>query len=87
MATSQAAVTPAWQRTGIDVAMGVGGSPGGRDNGSCAEVPGRRFNVDCGHRDDEERQYAQDHHLDLDQVLTGETDLVKGDNVFFAATA
>ncbi len=36
-------------------------------------------------RDDAEREYAQEHGLDLEQILTIE-DLVRSDNVFFAAT-
>jgi fructose-1,6-bisphosphatase II len=36
-------------------------------------------------RDDEERQFALEHGLDLEQVLSTE-DLVDSDDVFFAAT-
>jgi fructose-1,6-bisphosphatase II len=73
--------------TGIDLLLGVGGTPEGII-AACAMkcldgvIQGRLWP-----RDDEERQRAVDagHNLDPDFVL-GTNDLVNGDDVFFVAT-
>ena len=76
------AVTPG---TGVDMLVGVGGTPEGV-LGACAlkclggELIGRLIA-----RDETERRAILDAGFDLDRVLTTE-DLVAGDNVFFAAT-
>jgi fructose-1,6-bisphosphatase II len=70
---------------GVDLLMGVGGTPEAvlaacalRCSG--AEIFGRLYA-----RHDEERRAALDFGHDLDRVLTTK-DLVRGENVFFAAT-
>jgi fructose-1,6-bisphosphatase II len=71
--------------TGVDLLIGTGGTPEGV-LAACAlrclggEILGRLVT-----RDDDERRAALDAGYDLDAVLTT-TDLVSGDNVFFAAT-
>jgi fructose-1,6-bisphosphatase II len=76
------AVTPG---TGVDMLVGVGGTPEGV-LGACAlkclggELIGRLIS-----RDDDEKRAILDAGYDLDRVLTTD-DLVSGDNVFFAAT-
>lgn len=76
------AVTPG---TGVDMLVGVGGTPEGV-LGACAlrclggELIGRLIA-----RDEDEKRAILDAGYDLDRVLTT-TDLVSGDNVFFAAT-
>ena len=76
------AVTPG---TGVDLLVGVGGTPEGV-LGACAlkclggELIGRLVA-----RDEDERRAILDAGFDLDRVLTTD-DLVAGDNVFFAAT-
>jgi fructose-1,6-bisphosphatase II len=71
--------------TGIDLLLGVGGTPEGIIT-ACAMkaldgvIQGRLWPTD-----DEERQKAVDAGLDLDAVLVTD-DLVAGDDVFFVAT-
>jgi fructose-1,6-bisphosphatase II len=76
------AVTPG---TGVDLLVGIGGTPEGV-LAACAlrclggEIIGRLIA-----RDEAERRAALDAGYDLKQILTT-SDLVSGDNVFFAAT-
>jgi fructose-1,6-bisphosphatase II len=81
----QAAITTAIHGNGIDVLFGIGGSPEAVTT-ACA-MAALRGEIQCKlwPRDDSERQYAADHGLDLDQVLTTR-DLVDSDDTFFAAT-
>ncbi len=71
--------------TGVDVLVGIGGTPEGV-LAACALkcMEGVMFGR-LWPRDDEERRAALAAGYDLDQVLTID-DLVRGDNVFFAAT-
>jgi fructose-1,6-bisphosphatase II len=79
------AITAARPGTGIDLLMGIGGTPEGII-AACAmkcldgTIQGRLWPTD-----DEERQRAVDAGHDLDQVLTTD-DLVSGDDCFFVAT-
>jgi fructose-1,6-bisphosphatase II len=81
------AIMAARQGTGIDLLLGVGGTPEGII-AACAMkcldgvIQGRLWPTD-----DEERQKALDagHDLDPDHVLTTD-DLVRGDDCFFVAT-
>ena len=80
-----AAISTATEDTGIDVLLGVGGSPEAVITACALKCLGGEIQCKCWPRDDSERQYAADHGLDLNQVL-GPNDLVASDNVFFAAT-
>jgi fructose-1,6-bisphosphatase II len=82
----QAAIATAIHGNGIDIMLGIGGSPEAVTT-ACA-MAALRGEIQCKlwPRDDSERQYAHDHGHDLDQVLTTR-DLVDSDNTFFAATA
>jgi fructose-1,6-bisphosphatase II len=79
------AIMAARPGTGVDMLIGIGGTPEGVI-AACAlkcldgVMFGRLYP-----RDESERRAAVELGYDLDQVLTAE-DLVKGDNVFFAAT-
>ena len=79
------AIMAAREGTGVDVMIGTGGTPEGVI-AACAlkcldgVIFGRLFP-----RDDDERGAALEQGYDLDQVLAID-DLVKGDNVYFAAT-
>ena len=79
------AIMAARQGTGIDLLMGVGGTPEGII-AACAMkcldgvIQGRLWP-----KDDEERERAIDAGHDLDRVLLTD-DLVTGDDVFFVAT-
>jgi fructose-1,6-bisphosphatase II len=81
----QAAIATAIHGNGIDIMLGIGGSPEAVTT-ACA-MAALRGEIQCKlwPRDDSERQYAHDHGHDLDQVLTTR-DLVDSDNTFFAAT-
>jgi fructose-1,6-bisphosphatase II len=70
---------------GADVLIGVGGTPEGVI-GACAVkcLDGAMFGR-LWPRDDDERRRALDAGYDLEQVLTTD-DLVRGENIFFAAT-
>jgi fructose-1,6-bisphosphatase II len=79
------AITAARPDTGIDLLLGVGGTPEGIIAAcamKCLEgtIQGRLWPTD-----DEERQRALDAGHDLDRVLTTD-DLVSGDDCFFVAT-
>ncbi|CAL9436838.1 Fructose-1,6-bisphosphatase class 2 [Streptomyces sp. enrichment culture] len=71
--------------TGIDLLLGVGGTPEGIISACAVKCLGGTIQGKLWPKDDEERQRAVDAGHDLDRVLTTD-DLVSGDNVFFAAT-
>ncbi|RME10664.1 MAG: class II fructose-bisphosphatase [Ardenticatenia bacterium] len=71
--------------TGVDVLMGIGGTPEGVVAAAALKCLGGGIEGKLWPRNDEERAWAEEHGYDLNQVL-GINDLVKGDNVFFAAT-
>jgi fructose-1,6-bisphosphatase II len=79
------AIMAARAGTGVDVLVGIGGTPEGVI-AACAMkcLDGALFGR-LWPRDESERRRALEQGYDLDKVLTVE-DLVAGDNVFFAAT-
>jgi fructose-1,6-bisphosphatase II len=79
------AIAAAQPGTGVDLLMGVGGTPEGVLSASALKCVGGALQGKLWPRDDEERQELIDAGYDLDQVLTTD-DLVGGDEVFFAAT-
>jgi len=81
----QGAITTAIHGNGIDIMFGIGGSPEAVTS-ACA-MAALRGEIQCKlwPRDDSEREYAREHELDLDQVLSTR-DLVNSNNTFFAAT-
>jgi fructose-1,6-bisphosphatase II len=78
-------VSTAIEETGIDVLLGVGGSPEAVITAAALKCLGGEIQCKLWPRDERERQYAADCGRDLQAVLTME-DLVKSDNVFFSAT-
>jgi fructose-1,6-bisphosphatase II len=79
------AIMAAREGTGVDVAVGIGGTPEGVITACALKcLDGVMFGR-LWPRDDQERRAALDQGYDLDKVLTID-DLVAGDNVFFAAT-
>src|SRR4029453_563322 len=80
------AIMAAREGTGVDMLVGIGGSPPGAVIAACALkcLEGAMFGG-LWPRDDEERRAALEAGYDLDKVLDID-DLVRGDNVFFAAT-
>ena len=71
--------------TGVDLLLGVGGTPEGIIAAAAIKCLGGVIQGILHPRDDAERSRALDAGLDLDQVLTTD-DLVSSDDVFFAAT-
>jgi fructose-1,6-bisphosphatase II len=71
--------------TGIDLLWGIGGTPEGVLAAAAFKCLGGQFQGRLWPRDDDERAAAEAAGYDVEQVLTTD-DLVKGDNVFFAAT-
>jgi fructose-1,6-bisphosphatase II len=79
------AIAAARPESGVDLLMGVGGTPEGVLSASALKCVGGALQGKLWPRDDEERQQLIDAGYDLDRVLTTD-DLVGGDDVFFAAT-
>ncbi len=76
------AVTPG---TGVDLLVGTGGTPEGVLAACALRCLGGKFLGQLIARDDEEERAILNAGYSLERILTT-TDLVSGDNVFFAAT-
>ena len=79
------AVMAAREGTGIDLLIGIGGTPEGVITACAMKCMGGTIQGKLWPKDAEERQRALDAGHDLDRVLLTD-DLVTGDNVFFVAT-
>ena len=79
------ALMTAWPESGVDMLMGVGGSPEGVISACALKSMGGEILAKLYPRNEDEARKARDLGMDLSQVL-GTDDLVKSDNVFFAAT-
>ena len=79
------AIAAAAPRSGIDLLMGIGGTPEGVIAAAALKCLGGAIQGKLSPRDDAERGALLDAGFDLDKVLTTD-DLVAGDDVFFAAT-
>jgi fructose-1,6-bisphosphatase II len=79
------AIATAWPDTGVDLLVGIGGTPEGVISAAALKSMSGEIQGRLWPRDDGERQAAVDAGYDVDQVLTTD-DLVRGDNCFFAAT-
>jgi fructose-1,6-bisphosphatase II len=77
------ATAQAW--TGVDMLMGIGGTPEGVISAAAIKCVGGAIQGKLWPRDDAERKTLVDAGYDVDKVLTTD-DLVSGDNVFVAAT-
>jgi fructose-1,6-bisphosphatase II len=82
VAGSMMAATP---DTGIDLLWGIGGTPEGVLSAAAFKCLGGQLVGRLWPRDDDEAERARDAGYDLDKVLTVD-DLIRGENVFFAAT-
>jgi fructose-1,6-bisphosphatase II len=71
--------------TGVDMLMGIGGTPEGVISAAAIKCLGGAIQGKLWPRNDEERQELLDASYDVDRVLTTD-DLVAGDDVFVAAT-
>jgi fructose-1,6-bisphosphatase II len=79
------AIAAAQPSTGVDLLMGVGGTPEGVIAAAALKCVGGGVQGKLWPRDDGERQALVDAGLDPDRVLTTD-DLVSGEDVFVAAT-
>src|SRR6266576_5604095 len=79
------AIMAAREGTGVDLLLGIGGTPEGIIAACAVKCLGGIIQGILAPRDDAERRRALDAGLDVNQVLTTD-DLVSGDDVFFAAT-
>ncbi len=78
-------IAAARSRTGVDLLMGIGGTPEGVISAAAIKCLGGAIQGKLWPRNDEERQALTDAGYDVDRVLTTD-DLVSGDDVFVAAT-
>ena len=79
------AISAARPDTGVDLLVGIGGTPEGIIAAAALKCIGGEIQAKLWPKDDAERRKAIDAGHDLDRVLTTR-DLVRGDNVFFCAT-
>jgi fructose-1,6-bisphosphatase II len=79
------AIMAARESTGVDMLMGIGGTPEGIIAACAMTCLGGTIQGRLWPKDEEERRRALDAGHDLDRVLFTE-DLVRGENVFFVAT-
>jgi len=79
------AIAAATSASGVDLLMGIGGTPEGVVAAAALKCLGGAIQGRLFPRSDEERARLEEAGLDADRVLTTE-DLVSGGDVFFAAT-
>ena len=79
------AIATCMPESGIDALMGIGGSPEAVIAAAALKCLGGEIQCKLWPRNDEELQRALAEGIDVDRVLRT-SDLVQGDNVFFAAT-
>ena len=79
------AIMAAREGTGVDLLLGIGGTPEGIISACAMRCLGGVIQARLWPRDDDERTKALEAGHDLDRVLTTD-DLVTSDNVFFVAT-
>ena len=75
----------AWPDSGVDMLMGIGGTPEGVLAACALKAMGGEIQGQLKPRTEDEAQRAREMGYDLEKVLTID-DLVRSDNVFFAAT-
>jgi fructose-1,6-bisphosphatase II len=80
-----ASIQAALPNTGVDVLMGIGGTPEGVLSAAAIRCIGGVIQCKAWPRDEKEKRAAIAAGLDLDKVYNTE-DLVAGEDVFFAAT-
>ncbi|MCL5948166.1 MAG: class II fructose-bisphosphatase [Actinobacteria bacterium] len=80
-----AAISTSWPESGVDILMGIGGTPEGVISAVALKCIGGEMQGKLWPRNDEERRMAVDAGYRLDAVLST-NDLARGDNCFFAAT-
>ena len=79
------AIATAWPDAGVDVLLGIGGTPEGVTSAAALKCMGGEIQGRLWPRNEQERQAAIAAGYEIGRVLTTD-DLVQGDNCFFAAT-
>ena len=79
------ALVTAFENTGQDILMGIGGTPEAVITAAALKCLGGEIQCKVWPRNEQERIKALDLGIDLERVLTT-NDLVAGENVFFAVT-
>ena len=79
------AISTAWEESGADVLLGIGGTPEGIIAAAALKCMGGEMQGRLWPRSADERQIAEKAGYVIDRVLTID-DLVQGHNCFFAAT-
>jgi fructose-1,6-bisphosphatase II len=79
------AIAAAQPGTGVDMLMGIGGTPEGVISAAAIKSLGGAMQGKLWPRNDEERQALLDGGYEIDRALTAD-DLVRGDDLFVAAT-
>ena len=79
------ALSACLQESGVDLMMGIGGSPEAVVSACAIKCVGGNLQCKLWPRNDEEALECHNRGMDLDKVLTLD-DLVASDNVYFAAT-
>ena len=80
-----AALMTAWPNSGVDVLIGVGGTPEGVIAACALRAMGGEIQGKLYARDDDELRRGHEAGYDFDRILTMD-DLVSSEDVFFAAT-
>jgi len=80
-----ASIQAALPETGVDVLMGIGGTPEGVISAAAIHCIGGGIQCKAWPRNEQERKAALDAGVELDKVYLAE-DLVRSEDVFFAAT-
>jgi fructose-1,6-bisphosphatase II len=80
-----AALMTAWPDSGVDVLLGIGGTPEGVIAACALRAMGGEIQGKLYARDDEELRRGREAGFDFDKILTMD-DLVSSEDVFFAAT-
>jgi fructose-1,6-bisphosphatase II len=80
-----AALMTAWQNSGVDVLIGIGGTPEGVLAACALRAMGGEIQGKLYARDDDELRRGKEAGYDFDKILTMD-DLVASEDVFFAAT-
>jgi fructose-1,6-bisphosphatase II len=80
-----AALMTAWPDSGVDVLLGIGGTPEGVLAACALRAMGGEIQGKLYARDEDELRRGHDAGYDFDRVLTMD-DLVSSEDVFFAAT-
>ncbi|MBA8822890.1 fructose-1,6-bisphosphatase II [Saccharopolyspora lacisalsi] len=79
------AIAAARPNSGVDMLMGIGGTPEGIITACALKCLGGEIQARLWPKDDDERRQVTEAGHDVERIL-GTSDLVGGDNVFFCAT-